>query len=508
MSKQAKKGGFVGKIFGALNNAASEEREKTESELPFAVMIFTLMAASGISPYDSWKKMRHMTFLPVFKKEADEVIRQVEVLGKDPLTVMIARAETTKSKLYRDFLGGFVSSVRSGGKLTDYMKSQLKSIFELRYINLNRSIDKIATLVEAYSVMLIVVLCVYILFVILSSSSVMDVLGSGSAMISPYISYLIAFVFLPVMSFIFIMMAHNMQRSSFPNLKDLYRKAIIFTIPAFVVIGIFLAVPSLPEAIAPLGLPEIATIMLVATSLPLAIQYHRIAKINYNAEESIPAFIRDITESQKSGLSPEKSIVQATKRKDYGPFTKFLVLIRSQIEWGIPIRKTFDNLQKEIRSWFCVVNFAMMVETLEIGGNSIQSLEILSEYSEKEREMQVNRRALLKPYIALAFMWSALIAVTTTIVALTTTMMTGMIGADVAANAKIAMSDELNMFSVGIIIQCWLSGFFIGKISEGNFGAGFKNAALLALTAYLSLVLSQQFLGGLFSIDNFQLNYG
>jgi archaeal flagellar protein FlaJ len=507
MSKPAKSG-FIGKIFGFLNNAASEEREKTESELPFAVMIFTLMAASGISPYDSWKKMRHMTFLPVFKKEADEVIRQVEVLGKDPLTVMMARAETTKSKLYRDFLGGFVSSVRSGGKLTDYMRSQLKSIFELRYINLNRSIDKIATLVEAYSVMLIVVLCVYILFVILSSSSVMDVIGSGSAMISPYISYLIAFVFLPVMSFIFIMMAHNMQKSSFPNLKDLYRKAIIFTIPAFVVIGIFLAIPALSEAIAPLGLPEIATIMLVATSIPIAIQYQRIARINYNAEESIPAFIRDITESQKSGLSPEKSIVQATKRKDYGPFTKFLVLIRSQIEWGIPIRKTFDNLQKEIRSWFCVVNFAMMVETLEIGGNSIQSLEILSEYSEKEREMQVNRRALLKPYIVLAFMWSALIAVTTTIVALTTTMMSGMMGSDIVANAKIAMSGELNMFSVGIILQCWLSGFFIGKISEGNFGAGFKNAAMLALTAYLSLVISQQLLGGLFTINNFQLNFG
>ena len=65
-----------------------------------------------------------------------------------------------------------------------------------------------------------------------------------------------------------------------------------------------------------------------------------------------------------------------------------------------------------------------MVETIEIGGNSVESLEILSEYSEKERELQVNRRELLKPYILLAFIWSALIAVTTTIVALTTGMMT------------------------------------------------------------------------------------
>ncbi|MGD6851439.1 MAG: type II secretion system F family protein [Candidatus Bathyarchaeia archaeon] len=490
----------LGKVFGLLNKAASEEREKTEAELPFAVMIFTLMAASGISPYDSWKKMRKLTFLPIFKKEADEVVRQVEVLGKDPLTVMYQRAEATQSKLYRNFLGGFVSSVRSGGKLVDYMKSQLKSIFELRYINLNRSIERIAALVEAYSVMLIVVLCTYILFVVFSSSSVMDLLASTSISISPSMSYIIAFVIMPVMSGIFILIAHNMQPSAFPDLKDLYKKAIIFIVPAFVVIAVFAVVSPLQEAIKPLGLPEVATIVLVAVTMPLAIQYYRIAKINYNAEESMPSFIRDITESQKSGLSPEKSIVQATKRKDYGSFSKFLELIRSQIEWGIPLRKTFENLRKEIRSWFVVVNFAMMVETLEIGGNSIQSLEILSEYSEKERELQVNRRALLKPYILLAFMWSALIAVTTTIVALTTTMMTGIVSSDLSSIAMIAMQDQLKVFSVGIIIQCWISGFFIGKISEGNFGAGFKIAAMLAATAYLSLVLSQVLLSGAFTI--------
>ena len=310
---------------------------------------------------------------------------------------MYQRAEATDSKLYRNFLGGFVSSVRSGGKLVDYMRSQLKSIFELRYINLNRSIEKIAALVEAYSVMLIVVLCTYILFVIFSSSSVMDLLSSTSISISPSMSYIIAFLIMPVMSGIFILMAHNMQRSAFPDLKDLYKKALIFIIPVFAVIAVFAVVPGLQDAIKPIGLPEIATIGLVVASLPVAFQYYRISKINYNAEESIPSFIRDITESQKTGLSPEKSIVQATKRKDYGPFSKFLELIRSQIEWGIPLRKTFDNLKKEIRSWFVVVNFAMMVETIEIGGNSIQSLEILSEYSEKEREIQVNRRASSNP---------------------------------------------------------------------------------------------------------------
>jgi flagellar protein FlaJ len=494
-------GGFVGRVFGLLTKAASEEKEKIERELPFVVMIFTLMAASGVSPYDSWKKMRKLSFMPTFKKEADEVVRQVEVLGKDLLTVMYLRSEKTASKLYRNFLGGFVSSVRSGGKTVDYLKSELKAIFELRHNALTRSIEKIATLVEAYTVMLIVVLCAYILFIVFSSTNTLELLANTSLTTSPIMSYLTAFLLMPVLSLIFILVAHNMQKSAFEDLKDVYKKAAIIIAAVGVALLAFGLVPSLSESMKPVGLPEIVTIGLVVASLLPAIQYWRIAKINYNAEDSMPRFIRDVTESQKIGLSPEKSIIQATKRKDYGPFSKFLELMRSQIEWGVPLRKTFSNLRQEIRSWFVTVNFAMMIETIEIGGNSAQSLEILSEYSEKERELQINRRAMLKPYIILAFIWSVLIAVTTTIVALTTYMMTTVVSTSLSTVAFVAMQDQIRMFSVGIILQCWISGFFIGKISEGNFGAGFQYSALLAATAYLSLILSQQLLSGMFGIS-------
>ena len=493
-------GGFVGKVFGLLSKATSEEREKVEYELPFVVMIFALLAASGVSPYDSWKKMRKMSFLPTFRKEAEEVVRQVEVLGKDPLTVMYHRSEKTESKLYRNFLGGFITSVRSGGRIVDYMKSELKAIFELRHNALTRSVEKIATLVEAYTVMLIVVLCTYILFVVFSSTNVIEMLGSASLPVSPIMSYIIAFIFMPVLSLVFIMIAHNLQKSAFEDLKDLYKKAAVIIASVGIVLLVFAFVPSLLESMKPVGLPEIVTVGLVVASLLPAIQYYKIAKINYNAEDSMPSFIRDVTESNKIGLSPEKSIVHATKRKDYGPFSKFLELLRSQIEWGVPLRKTFSSLQQKVRSWFVTLNFAMMIETIEIGGNSTQSLEILSEYSEKERELQINRRALLKPYIVLAFIWSILIAVTTTIVSLTTYMMTTVVSTSLSDVAFMAMQDQLRMFSVGIILQCWISGFFIGKISEGNFGAGFQYSALLATTAYVSLILSQQFLSGMFGI--------
>jgi hypothetical protein len=64
----------------------------------------------------------------------------------------------------------------------------------------------------------------------------------------------------------------------------------------------------------------------------------------------------------------------------------------------------------------------------------------------------------------------------------------------------VAITNQMKMFSVGIILQCWLSGFFIGKISEGNFAAGFKYSAMLAATAYIALILSQILLATAFGI--------
>ena len=492
--------GFLGKIFGRVAKAASEEAEQIDRELPYAVMVFTLMAASGVSLYESWKRMRKFDLLPRFKSEAEEVVRQVEVLGKDPLTVMYERAEKTSSKLYRDFLSGFVSSVKSGGKIVDFMRSKLRSIFELRSNAITRSIERLGTLVEAYAVMLIVTLCIYILYVVLSSTAMMEHLAKTSLPTSPYMAYLVAFVVMPMISIIFMLAAHNIQRSPLMSLKEVYMKAVPIGVTTTILLFIFAMIPSLSKLVAVLGWPGLVTIALVAISLPSAISYHRITKENSAAEEALPSFLRDVTEARKIGLSPEKSIIHAAKRKNYGLFSKFLELIRGQIEWGVPLRKIFENIRLKLRSWKALINLMIMIETIEIGGGPSHALEILTEYCEKEREVEINKRALLKPYIILSFVWSILIALTTTIVAITIYVLTQLTIPNISPSMLSSLQQQIGIFSIGIIVQCWISGFFVGKISEGTFAAGFKYSAMLAITAYISLVLAQNFLWGAYGM--------
>ena len=489
--------GFLGKVISKIVRTTSEEKDEIESELPFVVMLFTLMATSGVSLYESWKRLRNASLLPRFQKEAEEVVRQVEVLGKDPLTAMYELTEKTGSRLYRDFLGGFISSIKSGGKVADYMQSKLRTIFELRSKAMTRSTEKIATLVEGYSVMLIVILCVYILYVLLSSTASLELMAGISIPTSPIIAYLVIFMLMPLISIIFMLVAHNIQKSTLLNLKSLYKKTIIPLAGSMGLFLVFILVPTLSDS---LGLPLLLTVCLTIGVLPGAIQYYKITRVNYNAEKSLPSFLRDITESQKTGISPEKSIIHATKRRDYGRFSQFLELIRSQIEWGVSLKDIFENFKQKIRSWPVLVNFMMMVETIEVGGGPARALELLSEYSEKEFEIQDNKRALLRPYVILAFVWSVLIALTTTIVTMTMYILTQLATPSLYEIMSAELAGQIGLFSLGIIFQCWISGFFIGKISEGNFAAGLKYAGLLAITAYASLVLSQNFMVGIFDV--------
>jgi hypothetical protein len=146
-----------------------------------------------------------------------------------------------------------------------------------------------------------------------------------------------------------------------------------------------------------------------------------------------------------------------------------------------------------------LVYFLVLIETIEYGG-SADALEILSDYSEKKRDIEANKRSTLKPYVVLAFVWSVLIALTTSIVAVTIYVL-AQIGTPGSPQVMLSsIQAQVAMFSVGIIFQCWVSGFFIGKVSEGCFAAGFKYSAMLALTGFVSLVLSQNYLAGMLGV--------
>jgi flagellar protein FlaJ len=460
-------------------------------------MMITLMASSGITPYESFKRLRKVDILHKFKKEGDEIVRLVEVLGNDPLTAMEKRADKTISRQYADFLEGYISSVRSGGSVVNYLTSKLKSIFEIHASNARNAVERLETLVEAYMVLLIVIFCFYILSSVTSPATEMmgDVgLPDTSALIYPLVLYVI-----PIFSFFFMYLAHLARPGTLRGMREPY---IAGAIPLILFAGVLAATQLLPElswVMETVGLASFVTVGLVATCIPPIIIYSKISKRNFSAENAIPSFMRDVTEARRTGISPEKSISHAAKRRGYGPFTADLNRITSQIEWGISLRKIYTDLTEWIKSWPVVVDFFILVETIEIGGGDANTLSLLAEYTERTQSIEKTQRDMLRPYVVLPFIWTILMAFTITFTMETLSQIPALAAGSIAApQINVDMSGGGGIIRAGIVFHSWLSGFFIGKVSEGNFASGFKYAVLLAITAYLTLILSVQLVTGLF----------
>ncbi len=472
-----------------------------DRELPFAALLFTLLAASGVSIYESWKKLCSVSLLPTFQKEAREIVRQVEVLGHDPLTVMRRRAEKTRSKTYRDFLLGYISSVRSGGNLANYLRSKMRSIFDVQTDAAMQSVEKLGTLVEAYAVMLIVTLCSYILFIVFATTSLFEPMQtSGAPGVSTPLVILLVYVVTPLISVFFMVIAHRERKSNLMGLRKPYYVAALLAVTVSCFLAAINLTPMLEHLTGPEVFPLVVTACLLTISIPSGVVYAKISLLNSDAENSMPSFLRDITESRKIGLSPEKSVIHAAKRTGYGRFTDVLTLVRSQMEWGVSIQRIFANVRRRLQTWPVLVNFMILVETIKIGGGSASALEILTEYSEKQKDVETNKVSLLRPYVLLAFIWSVLIALTTTMVTMTVYALTQISLSGTTTMPFEVMQEQVSLFSNGILLQCWLSGFFVGKVKDGSFAAGFRYSAMLVLTAHISLMLSQVLLGGLYGL--------
>jgi flagellar protein FlaJ len=455
-------------------------------EVSFAMMLITILASCGISPYESFKKLQTFDIIPFIQMEAQEIVRKVEALNIDPLRAMLERADDTASEIYGTVLRGYVSTVRSGGSVASYLNSALHSIFDLQADAARRSIERLETLVEAYMVMLLVLLCTYILTAVMSSSEILSSsLGMTSGM--DLVNSIIFFV-MPLSSVLFMFFAHRNRRGTLLGLKSIYMKAFYPSIVCATFLLLAMFVPSIATMVENIGVPIIITGCLVTISVPPMIAYRRIRTINFKAEESMPSFLRDVNEARKTGMSPEKSIIHGARRKGYGAFSEILTRIVNQIEWGVPIKRVFLDVRTRIQSHPVIMHFLILIETIEVGGASPDTLELLATYSEKIRDTEKNIRSMLKPYIILPFIWSVLMAVTFifTISVITQIPVTFMPEPPLESIHALT-----SLLSSAIIFQCWLSGFFVGKATQGTFAAGFEFSGLLAIVTLASILASQ-----------------
>ncbi len=466
---------------------ASDRGNNLEMEMPFAATYITVMASGGIPPYLSFKRLSNVELMPAMSKEAREIIKDVEILGVDPLTAMESAAKKNPLDIFRDFVAGYASAVIIGGDISHYLETKSQDIFKTRSARVKVAADRLGMLLETFIIVMVLMsLCFYILF------SVESIYSTGGSSFTTMLMY--TYIFTPMLSVVFIYLAHSMQPKT--PITD-WRPYKVFGLSSLVAIPIVLLLNGFFGIIqTPLDwlkdivdLPTTVAISLFICTAPGALVYGKLSRKRSSTESGIASFLRDLTETRKTGLSPERCIESLSKR-DYGAFSPELRRITSQISWGVSVRRVFMDFVARTKSWLSQIVIFLLVETIDVGGGTIAMIESLARFNAMTQEVEKEKKMSVRPYIMIPY-FAAVMLVATTIMTLTFTAKTLEVGGVVAFDLEFLKM----IFTTSGIIHCFLIGLVAGKISEESLAAGFKHSAILVIIALVASEFVPMFLG-------------
>jgi len=470
---------------------SSDRATTLEREMPFAATYVTIMASGGIPPYVSFKRLSEVevNLMPAMRKESEDIVKDVEILGVDQLTALNNAARRNPLDIFRDFLSGYASTVIIGGDVAHFLETKAQDIFKTRAGRVKAAAERLGMLLETFIIIMVLMsLCFYILF------SVEAIYSTGLASYSTMLLY--TYVFTPMLSIVFIYLAHSMQPKTPITDWRPYKAFALSSLTAifvlFLLTGFFGIIQTPFDAIKNIvDLPTAVAIALFISAAPPAIVHNKLARKRFSTERGMATFLRDLTETRKTGLSPEKCIENLSKR-EYGAFSKELRKISSQISWGIPIKRVFMDFLKRTKSWMTQIVVFLLVEAIDVGGGTIAMIESLARFNNMTQEVEKEKKMSVRPYILVPY-FAAVMLVSTTIMTLVFTTQT----LEVGGTMNVDIDFLTTLFAVSGIVHCYLIGLVAGKITEEAVSAGFMHAALLVIVALVASIFAPVFMANM-----------
>lgn len=226
-------------------------------------------------------------------------------------------------------------------------------------------------------------------------------------------------------------------------------------------------------------------IIITPPGLLTYLKHRRINKI----EEEFPDFLRDIAESNSSGMTLTKA-VQTAAEGSYGPLTSEVKKISDQISWGISFNDALERFANRIRTPLIKRSISLITEAERAGGDVTEILNAAAKDAREVKGLEKERKGNMAMYVVIiyvsffVFLAVILILYNSFIPVMarasqTTTGAGGLISTDFDPAAY------RRIFFHASAVQAFASGLVAGKMGEGRLDAGLKHSFVLSIIAYI-----------------------
>jgi len=151
---------MMGITFGIIHAVPSLRVKTRESrlveEIPHFIGYMSTLATSGLTLEGIFKSIAKEETEEEIVKDAQFLIRNIDVLGMDLITAVKDLIQRTPSGSYSELLEGAIVTVQSGGNLKEYFNATAKVQLEEKKNLLKKTTESLGSVAEIYTILLIV----------------------------------------------------------------------------------------------------------------------------------------------------------------------------------------------------------------------------------------------------------------------------------------------------------------------------------------------------------------
>lgn len=422
-----------------------------DDEFPFFVIVASVLSEAGLSVIYALKKVSRSELFKFVSNEAKIVIRDVQFFGRSPLAAIDTRAASTPSEKFSWLLSGYTALARSGAELSVFLYEQSREALSDMAFRWKLFSERVSTLGEA---------AIVAFFVVPTMLIVLSAFG-GAQML----------VLLLVLPAVFGALLFSLASTTRPKQPDFVR---VNNVSPFVActagaVGAIL-----------LRLP-LFLVIAVALSLLSGVYYFEAAsKLREIAhvEESLPRFLRDLTEYRKMGYDIMRALKRVSASNEaLGYSEDFIQALRrflKRLEHGP------DPGNQETRSWLGRFTFFMVEVVLRAGEVSPALLERLTEFTYRVLEARNHARAELGVYRMLGYVTPVMLAF---VINFTTSLVSGFAPSTFAQGNTAGLPSfgftplETSIMDCSVVLSSFVIALVIEKALSGTI-LGMKSALL------------------------------
>ncbi len=174
---------------------STQRRAPIDANLTYITSFMTMLSSSNVPPRMIFRSMASIDTLKEIHQEFGNIVRDVEVFGQDLLTSIAENVKYTPSTKLQEILTGYVSSIRTGGDPTEYLRISTENTIKEKMVGLDLMLESLSALAEIY---IMVLVAMPLLFV--AMFSVLGMLGGQGVMDPAMILFLLTYIGIPIMA--------------------------------------------------------------------------------------------------------------------------------------------------------------------------------------------------------------------------------------------------------------------------------------------------------------------